>query len=150
MKKILASLAIIFSLTFTIIGIGGCISCKPSNEENGGQPEVETITTLEGVWESEHGRTGEHEKVFVEGASIKCYINRGANHNDELRWAGIYIPFKGSISEGQWTFENDELCDEERPDYSSKLFQYSNEKLSCYMDRALGGFETIYFTKVPD
>lgn len=106
------------------------------------------ITTLEGVWESKHGREGEHEKIVVEGISIKCYIHEGARFDYELRWAGIYIPFTEPISEGEWTFENDNSCEEDRPDISSKTFKYVNGELSCNMQNSLGIFKDITFTKV--
>lgn len=154
MKKILVSLAIIFSLTFTIVGISGCTSCNPSNEENGGQTEVETITTLEGIWESEHGRSGEHEKIVVEGTSIKCYRNQGVGFTDELVWAGVYIPFSKPTSEDEWIFDEDPLgypVEQGTPlNPTPKTFNYKDGKLSCYMMDGLGTSRTIHFTKVSD
>lgn len=151
MKKILATLSIIFYLAFAITGLGGCSGCSPTSETgNGGQTGVDKITTLEGTWKSEEGRGGEHEKIVVEGASIKCYIHQGMNHDYELRWAGIYIPFTEPINEGSWTFENDDTCKDDRSEVSTKTFTYSNEKLSCSMNDSLGFFREISFTKVSD
>ena len=149
MKKIFSSLILVICLVIATIWIGGCSSCSSgNNSENGGQTEVNKITTLEGVWESKHGREGEHEKIVVEGISIKCYIHEGARFDYELRWAGIYIPFTEPISEGEWTFENDNSCEEDRPDISSKTFKYVNGELSCNMQNSLGIFKDITFTKV--
>lgn len=151
MKKIFSSLILVICLVIATIGIGGCSSCSSgNNSENGGQTEVNKITTLEGVWESKHGREGEHEKIVVEGTTIKAYIHEGINHDYVLRWAGIYVPFTEPISEGEWTYENDTACDEERPEISEKIFKYSNGKLSCNMEDALGYFRDIYFTKVSE
>lgn len=53
MKKILATLSIIFCLAFAITGLGGCSGCSSTDETGNGGQTVNTITTLEGVWESE-------------------------------------------------------------------------------------------------
>ena len=65
MKKILATLSIIFCLAFAITGLGGCSGCSSTDETGNGGQTVNTITTLEGVWESEYGKTGEHEKIII-------------------------------------------------------------------------------------
>lgn len=155
MKKIFASLAIVLCITLTMMG-GGCGGCSSDlkDNENGGQTQVETITTLEGVWESEHGKTGEHEKIIIKDSSIKCYINEGFNSTDELEWAGIYIPFTDPVSEGTWNFREDPFgypIEAGVPDNpGTRTFNYSNEKLSCNMRDANGKFRDIYFTKVSD
>ena len=156
MKKILASLVLVFCFAFTMMGVGGCSGCSSNNDEthNGGQSEVKTITTLEGIWESEHDRGGEHEKIIVVNGSIRIYINQGINHEDELSWVGIYIPFSEPISNGEWTFEYDNLWSENKGENSiengSKTFKYLDGKLSCKMIDWMGRDQTIYFTKVSD
>lgn len=155
MKKILATLSIIFCLAFAMMGMGGCSSCSPSDLDgtgNGGQTEVDKITTLEGVWESEYSRGGEHEKVIVEGNTIRCYFTKGSNYEDELTWAGIYIPLSEPVSEGEWTFQEDLSCDEPGYGYSNtpKTFSYKDGKLSCGMDTWMGYYETVSLTKVSD
>jgi len=154
MKKILATLSIIFCLAFAITGLGGCSGCSPTDETGNGEKTVNTITTLEGVWESEYGKTGEHEKIIIDGSSIKCYINKGLNNKDALEWVGIYIPFNDPVSEGTWIFNEDPLgypVEQGIPDNpGTREFNYSNEKLSCRMDDALGNFRDITFTKVSD
>lgn len=121
-----------------------------NNSENGGQTEVEKITTLEGTWKSEEGRVGEYSIICITDSTIRVYINQGVEYKDELSWAGIYIPFTEPVSEGEWTFENDNSCEEAREDNDSRTFTYSNEQLSCYMRDPHGHLQTIYFTKVSD
>jgi len=112
---------------------------------------VDEITTLEGIWKSEEGRGGEHEKIIVEGSSIRCYVNRGINCEDELRWAGIYIPFTEPISEGTWTFNYDASWTEDAQEGNiSKTFIYSNKKLSCNMMDWMSNYRNIEFTKISD
>lgn len=163
MKKILASLAIVLCITLTMMG-GGCGGCSSDlkDKENGGQTQVETITTLEGIWESEHGRGGEHEKIVVEGTSIRCYTHEGINYSYKLEWAGVYIPFTEPITEGKWVFVEDiEYYKQHEEEWganghgipttpNTRIFNYSNKKLSCNMSSALGGFYVITFTKVSD
>jgi len=134
-------------------GCGGC-SSDLKDKENGGQTQVETITTLEGVWESEKDRGGEHEKIIIENSSIRVYINQGVNHKDELSWVGIYVPFTEPISEGEWTFEYDTVWCENNSENSiengSKTFKYADGKLSCQMINWMGRDDTVTFTKVSD
>lgn len=164
MKKILANLSIIFCLAFTIMGVGGCSSCSPSNETGKGeQAEVETITTLEGIWESERDLYGIHEKIVVDDISIRCYVyDERCNGNYRLIWAGIYVPFAEPINEGTWTFNEDvEYYKQHEEEWganghgipvtpNTKIFNYSNEKLSCNMESAYGEFRDVYFKKVSD
>lgn len=163
MKKIFSSLILVICLVIATIGIGGCSSCSSgNNSENGGQTEVNKITTLEGVWESKHGREGEHEKIVVEGTSIRCYTHEGINYSYKLEWAGVYIPFTEPITEGKWVFVEDiEYYKQHEEEWganghgipttpNTRIFNYSNKKLSCNMSSALGGFYDITFTKVSD
>ena len=152
MKKILASLAITFCLVLTMMG-GGCSSCSPVDDDgNGGEQTVNTITTLEGVWESEKNKYGGFEKVIIENKSIKLYRNEGLNFTDELQWVGIYVPFLDPVSEGEWTFvENPDgyPIEHGRPlEPDTKTFRYADGKLSCEMFDAIGAFRNVYFTKV--
>lgn len=145
MKKILSSLLISLCFCLTIVGVG-CSSCSNNRNEEGGQTQVEPITTLEGVWESRYDGKDAGEMIIVENTTIRCYKRIGRDR--KLDWAGIYIPFSDPISEGSWTFENDESCMEDRGDYRPRKFTYSNGKLSCYMWDLTGNHRDIYFTKV--
>lgn len=160
MKKIFVSLVIALCFTFTVAS--GCNSSNfnTSGTENGGQIEMQVITTLEGVWLSEVGKNGEHEKIIVEGSSIRYYIYEGLNHDYELMWAGIYVPFIEPVSDCEWIFTEDIEYYEQHYGEEWKhgipgtpyprTFKYSDGKLSCFMIDSRGYSRTIYFTKVEE
>lgn len=156
MKKIFASLSIVLCLIFAMVGMGGCSSHSPSDldeTENGGQIEVEKITTLEGVWESEYRYANAHEKVIVEGSSIRCYAIRSFNSDVRLCWAGIYVPFNEAVSEGSWTFESVtewpiDWKEGSPIEYAPKTFYYSNGKLSCRTIDSDGDYRMVTHSRV--
>ena len=156
MKKLLI---VLMSTMFCLTIFAGCNKNNEDNNINNGgtnvnneQTEIETISTLEGIWESEEDKNGFYERLVVEGNSIKFYYRLGPNmpENGTLWWAGIYSPINGPVSDGSWTFPNDDECLETRPDTHDRTFKYSNGELSCDMINSFGDFTTIYLTKVAE
>ena len=161
MKKKFFGIAVALCLAFTIT-VGGCKNrnMDPGQDWNGGETQVETITTLEGNWLSEKNKVGGYEKIIVETASIRCYTKYDANARYVLEWAGVYMPFEGPISEGEWTFDDDKEYYLQHyqemdgngfaADPDPKTFYYSNGKLSCKMRSADGVHGIIYFTRIEE